>query len=231
MTNIEQLLTDNEGLLKGHFCLTSGLHSDTYFQCAKLYENPQVVEKLGQELAKKLADIEFDTIVSPAIGAIIMGYETAKQCGKRNLFVERKDGILQLRRNYELKKGEKVIILEDVITTARTINETKEALKEFEPQIIGVACIVDRTCGKTDYNITSLLKVNPVTHEPENCPLCAEGIKLIKPGSRNTAVGVKPLHGGDEPAKKGELNVGDVRVCETNSTGANTDKQMEVKNA
>ena len=183
-SNIEKILEENNGLLKGHFCLTSGLHSDTYFQCAKLYENPKVVELLGIELAKKLENIDFDTIVSPAIGAIIIGYETAKQTGKRNLFVERKDGVLQLRRSYELKKGEKVIIVEDVITTARTINETRDAIKEFEPEIIGVACIVDRTCGKTDYNITSLLQVNPITHTPEDCPLCAEGIELVKPGSR-----------------------------------------------
>lgn len=182
--SIEKLLENNDGLLRGHFCLTSGLHSDTYFQCAKLYENPQIVEKLGQELAKKLANVDFDTIVSPAIGAIIMGYETAKQCKKRNLFVERKDGILQLRRNYELKKGEKVIIVEDVITTARTINETIEAIKDFEPEIIGVACIVDRTKGQTDYNITSLLQANPVTYEPNDCPLCVENIPLVKPGSR-----------------------------------------------
>jgi orotate phosphoribosyltransferase len=193
--NIEKILEENNGLLKGHFCLTSGLHSDTYFQCAKLYENPQVVEKLGQELAKKLVqtfqNFEFDTIVSPAIGAIIMGYEVAKQCEKRNLFVERKDGVLQLRRNYELKKGEKVIIVEDVITTARTIKETIEEIKEFEPEIIGVACIVDRTKGQTPYNITSLLQVNPVNYEPGNCRLCAESIPLVKPGSRNTTEEVK----------------------------------------
>lgn len=182
--SIEKLLEDNNGLLKGHFCLTSGLHSDTYFQCAKLYENPQVVEILGKELAKKLENVEFDTVISPAIGAIIIGYETAKQCKKRNLFVERKDGVLQLRRDYKLKKGEKVIIHEDVITTARTINETIEAIKDFEPEIIGVACIVDRTSGKTDYNITSLLQVSPVTYEPSDCPLCAENIPLVKPGSR-----------------------------------------------
>lgn len=181
---IEKLLEENNGLLKGHFCLTSGLHSDTYFQCAKLYENPQVVEKLGKELAQKLADVDFDTIISPAIGAIIIGYEAAKQAGKRFLFVERKDGVLQLRRDYRLQKGEKVIILEDVITTARTINETKTAIEEFKPEIIGVACIVDRTCGKTDYNITSLLQVSPVTYDPSSCPLCAEGIPLVKPGSR-----------------------------------------------
>jgi len=182
--SVEELLIKYNGLLKGHFCLTSGLHSDTYFQCAKLYEHPQAVEELGKKLAQKLADIEFDTIISPAIGAIIIGYETAKQAGKRFLFVERKDGVLQLRRDYRLEKGEKVIILEDVITTARTIKETIEATKEFEPEIIGVASIVDRTNGKTDYSITSLLQVSPVTYEAENCPLCKENIPLVKPGSR-----------------------------------------------
>lgn len=182
--SVEELLKEYNGLLSGHFCLTSGLHSDTYFQCAKLYEHPKAVEQLGQKLAEKLSGIEFDTVISPAIGAIIIGYETAKQAGKRNLFVERKDGTLQLRRGYELKKGEKVIILEDVITTARTINETIEAIKEFEPEIIGVACIVDRTKGQTNYNITSLLQVEPVTYEPENCPLCKEGLPVVKPGSR-----------------------------------------------
>lgn len=182
--NIEKLLEENNGLLKGHFCLTSGLHSDTYFQCAKLYENPQIVATLGCELAKKLSGIEFDTIVSPAIGAIIIGYETAKQAGKRFLFVERKDGVLQMRRDYRLAQGEKVIILEDVITTARTINETKEAIKDFGAEIIGVASIVDRTNGQTDYDITSLLQVTPVTYNPEDCPLCEQGIELVKPGSR-----------------------------------------------
>lgn len=189
--SIEQLLEENNGLLKGHFCLTSGLHSDTYFQCAKLYQNPKAVETLGRELAQKLAGVEFDTVISPAIGAIIIGYETAKQCGKRNLFVERKDGVLQLRRDYKLAKGEKVLIVEDVITTARTIKETIEAIKDFEAEIIGVACIVDRTCGKTDYNITSLLQVTPVTYEPENCPLCAQNIELVKPGSRTEKTGGK----------------------------------------
>jgi len=187
MTNIEQLLTENNGLLKGHFCLTSGLHSDTYFQCAKLYENPKVVETLGKELAQKLAGIDFDTIISPAIGAIIIGYETAKQAGKRFLFVERKEGTLQLRRDYRLQKGEKVIILEDVITTARTINETKDAIDEFEPEIVRVACIVDRTDGQKDYEITSLLQVSPITYNPENCPLCQAGVPLVKPGSREGA--------------------------------------------
>lgn len=181
---ILKLLKDNDGLLEGHFCLTSGLHSDTYFQCAKLYQNPDVVEKLACELAKKLENIEFDTIVAPAIGAVIFGYEVAKQAKKRNLFVERKDGIMQLRRGYSLKKGERVVIVEDVITTARTIFETQEAIKEFEPEIKAVACIVDRSQGKTGLNIHSLLQVSPVTYEPSDCPLCKKGIELVKPGSR-----------------------------------------------
>jgi len=183
--SVKELLIEYNGFLSGHFCLTSGLHSDTYFQCAKLYEHPQAVEQLGKKLAEKLAAVEFDTIISPAIGAMIIGYETAKQAGKRFLFVERKDGVLQLRRDYKLAKGEKVVILEDVITTARTINETIEAIKGFEPEIIGVASIVDRTKGQTNYDITSLLQVNPITYEPENCPLCAKNIPLVKPGSRN----------------------------------------------
>lgn len=183
-TSVEQLLKDYNGLLKGHFCLTSGLHSDTYFQCAKLYEHPQAVAELGKRLAEKLSEIEFDTIISPAIGAMIIGFETAKHADKRFLFVERKDGIMQLRRDYKLQKGEKVIILEDVITTARTINETIEAIKEFDAELIGVASIVDRTNGKTDYTITSLLQVSPVTYDPSECPLCAENIPLVKPGSR-----------------------------------------------
>ena len=186
MTDVKELLIKYEGLLKGHFCLTSGLHSDTYFQCAKLYQYPDVVNELALELSKKLAGLDFETVVSPAIGAIIFGYEVARNSKKRNLFVERKDGVMQLRRGYSLKKGEKVVIVEDVITTAKTIFETKEALKDFGVEIAGVACIVDRTAGKfdKDFKIYSLLKSSPVTYEPENCPLCKAGVELVKPGSR-----------------------------------------------
>ena len=179
-----EILEKTNGLLKGHFCLTSGLHSDEYFQCAKLYQYPEYTEKIGQMLAEKLKDIEFDTIIAPAVGAVIIGYETAKQSGKRNLFVERKDGIMQLRRGYKLSKGERVVIIEDVITTARTIKETIEAIKEFEPKIAAVGCIVDRSCGNTGLNIISLAQVTPKTFEPDECPLCQEGIPIEKPGSR-----------------------------------------------
>ncbi|MBR2069592.1 MAG: orotate phosphoribosyltransferase [Candidatus Gastranaerophilales bacterium] len=186
MSDVKELLMKAGGLLSGHFRLTSGLHSDTYFQCAKLYQYPDIVEELAKELAKQLKDIEFDTIVAPAIGAVIFGYEVAKQTKKRNLFVERKDNVMQLRRGYTIKEGERVVIVEDVITTARTIFETQEAIKEFKPQIAGVACIVDRTQGKLEdkFKIYSLLKSSPVTYEPDNCPLCKQGIELVKPGSR-----------------------------------------------
>ncbi len=184
--DVKQLLIDFDGLLSGHFCLTSGLHSDTYFQCAKLYQYPPVVKTLAAELAKKLKGIEFDTVVAPAIGGIIFGYEVAAAADKRNLFVERKDGEMQLRRGYKLKEGERVLIVEDVITTARTIFETIEALKPFEVEIAGVACIVDRSAGKLNdkLNITSLLQVEPITYTPEDCPLCKLGIEITKPGSR-----------------------------------------------
>ena len=182
--DVLELLKKAEGVLNGHFCLTSGLHSNIYFQCAKLYQYPEITEELGKRLAKALKDVEFDTIVAPAIGAMIIGYETAKQSKKRNLFVERKDGEMQLRRGYTLKKGERVVIIEDVITTARTIKETMAAIKDFEPEVVAVGCIVDRTKGQTDYNIKSLLQIDPVVYEPDNCPLCKEGIPLVKPGSR-----------------------------------------------
>ena len=188
--DVLNLLESAQGVLHGHFCLTSGLHSNIYFQCAKLYQYPEIVEKLGKMLAEKLKDVEFDTIVAPAIGAVIIGYETAKQAGKRNLFVERKDGEMQLRRGYTLEKGERVVIIEDVITTARTIKETKEAIKDFGCEIAAVGCIVDRTDGKTEFNIKSLLQMSPVVYEPDNCPLCKENVPLVKPGSR-TEKGVK----------------------------------------
>ena len=186
MSNVENLLIKAGGLLKGHFCLTSGLHSDTYFQCAKLYQYPDIVSELAKELTQKLEGLDFDTVVSPAIGAIIFGYEVAHASKKRNLFVERKDDVMCLRRGYSLQEGEKVLIVEDVITTARTIFETKEALKDFNCKIAGVACIVDRTNGKfeDEFKIYSLLKSSPVTYNPDNCPLCKNGIELVKPGSR-----------------------------------------------
>ena len=183
-SEVLEILEKTDGLLKGHFCLTSGLHSDEYFQCAKLYQYPEYTEKIGKMIAEKLSDVEFDTIIAPAVGAIIIGYETAKQCKKRNLFVERKDGIMQLRRGYKLSKGEKVVIIEDVITTARTIKETIEAIKEFEPEVVAVGCIVDRSCGKTGLNIISLAQVTPKTFEPDDCPLCKAGMPIEKPGSR-----------------------------------------------
>lgn len=185
-----ELLEKTEGVLHGHFCLTSGLHSDIYFQCAKLYQYPNIVEKIAKKLAETLKEVEFDTIVAPAIGALIIGYETAKQSGKRNLFVERKDGVMQLRRGYQLSKGERIVIIEDVITTAKTIKETIEATKEYGVEVAAVGCIVDRTCGKTGLNIKSLMQIEPVTYEPENCPLCKQGLPLVKPGSREVKAGV-----------------------------------------
>lgn len=188
MSDILNLLEKTEAVLKGHFCLTSGLHSDIYFQCAKLYQYPEVTAEIGKMLAENLKGLEFDTIIAPAVGAVIIGYETAKQAGKRNLFVERKDGEMQLRRGYTLQKGERVVIIEDVITTARTIRETQEAIKDLGAEIVAVGCIVDRTAGKTEFNIKSLLQVSPVVYDPTDCPLCKQGIKLEKPGSRGNEV-------------------------------------------
>ncbi|MDR2760740.1 MAG: orotate phosphoribosyltransferase [Rickettsiales bacterium] len=182
-----KILKDREGVLEGHFCLTSGLHSNMYFQCAKLYQYPEITAKFAEELAEKLKGLDYETIVSPAIGAIIIGYETAKQAGKRSLFVERKDDVMQLRRGYSLREGEKIVILEDVITTARTIRETLEAVAPFSPKTAGIACIVDRSDGNTGFDIKSVLRIKPDLYKPEDCPLCKAGIPIEKPGSRKKA--------------------------------------------
>ncbi len=183
--DVKQILIDFDGLLNGHFALTSGKHSDTYFQCAKLYQHPPVVENLAQTLAKKI-DFDFDTVIAPAIGGVIFGYEIASATGKRNLFVERnKEGKMELRRGYVLKEGERVLIVEDVITTGTTILETIEAIKPYNVKLSGVACIVDRTASKKDMGkITSLLKIDPVLYDEDDCPLCKLGLEIEKPGSR-----------------------------------------------
>ncbi|MDR0572219.1 MAG: orotate phosphoribosyltransferase [Rickettsiales bacterium] len=179
-----KILKEKEGVLEGHFCLTSGLHSNMYFQCAKLYQYPDITAKFAKELVQQLESLDYETIVSPAIGAIIIGYETAKQAGKRSLFVERKDDVMQLRRGYTLKKGEKIVILEDVITTARTVQETLKAVASFEPKVVGVACIVDRSDGNSGFDIKSVLKIRPEVYKPEDCYMCKAGIPIEKPGSR-----------------------------------------------
>lgn len=183
-TNILDLMRQTSGLLEGHFELSSGAHSNTYFQCALLLQYPHIAKIIGKELAKQI-DSKVDTILSPAVGGLIIGYEVAKNLGKRFIFVERKDSDLSLRRGFEISNNETLFIIEDVITTAKSALETALIAKEHGGQIKGYGCIVDRSNNQTGLDITSLLQVQPVLYQPDQCPFCKQGLKLEKPGSKS----------------------------------------------
>ena len=189
-------MTQNEALeiykktgavLHGHFKLTSGRHSDTYMQSAKIFVDTDSSEKLCKALAEKLSDIEVDLVISPAIGGILMGYEVARQLKKPNIFVERENGVMTLRRGFTIPKGAKVLVVEDVVTTGGSVKEVIELVKSLGGEVVAVASITDRSNGKVDFGVkyVALISMDIVSYEPEECPLCKEGkIELVKPGSR-----------------------------------------------
>lgn len=186
-TEILRLFTQSGARLEGHFLLTSGKHSGEYMQCAKLFVEPKTSKQLCSALADKLKELKIDYVVSPAIGGIVMGYEMACQLGCKNYFAERgSDNEFTLRRGFEIKKGDKVLIVEDVVTTGGSVKEVIALMEQLGAEIIGVASIVDRSNGKVDfgYPYFSLLSLDIKAYEKENCPLCKEDIPLVKPGSR-----------------------------------------------
>lgn len=175
------------GVLKGHFLLTSGRHSDTYMQCAKLFVHPEESAFLCGELSKQLTEFHADTIVSPAVGGIIMGYETARCLGVKNYFAERQDGKMTLRRGFALEKGERVIVVEDVVTTGGSVKEVIELCRAAGAEVVAVASVVDRSGGEVDFGVPyrALLSMEVKSYEADECPLCREGkIPAVKPGSR-----------------------------------------------
>ncbi len=174
------------GLLSGHFILTSGRHSDAYMQCAKLFVQPNEAEKLCGALSKKLTSFGADMIVSPAVGGIIMGYEVSRQMGIKNIFAERVDGKMTFRRGFELNKN-KVIIIEDVVTTGGSVKEIIELVRSQGSEVLVVASIVDRSNGKVDFGVpfVNLLSMEVLSYLPEDCPMCKSGQPAVKPGSRS----------------------------------------------
>lgn len=182
-----EILKETDALLTGHFLLSSGLHSNGYVQCAKLLRFPDKAAQVLKIVADKLKDVEIDIVCGPAMGGIIVSYEIGRQLGKESIFTERKDGVMELRRGFEVKKGQKVLITEDVVTTGKSSLETIEILKALGAEIVGIACIVDRRDKnvKLDYEVFSCVKLDIETFPAGNCPLCKEGkIPVIKPGSR-----------------------------------------------
>lgn len=186
-----EILTKIGAILKGHFLLSSGKHSDTYIQCAKIFEHPKVAEEICHELARTIASTfleEYNVVVSPAMGGVIVGYETSKHLGIRNVFVERVDNKFELRRGFQLSHKDKVLVLEDVITTGKSTLEAIEAIKPFGCKIVGCGAIINRMkeeeISKFPYTIAHLYKVNAEVFDADNIPERLKKIDAIKPGSR-----------------------------------------------
>tara|TARA_B100001989_G_C24482255_1_gene435068 strand:+ start:112 stop:696 length:585 start_codon:yes stop_codon:yes gene_type:complete len=184
-----KILKETNALVDGHFILSSGLHSPKYVQCAQLLSKPYLAEKICLSLSQKIANEfnEIDLILSPAMGGVIIGYEIGKLLKKNTIFSERVNGKFSLRRNFKIKKGNKVLIIEDVITTGKSILECEELVKKFEGLTIGFACIIDRSNSnfKTDKKIVSQVKIDIPTFKSDNLPKDLSKIKPIKPGSRD----------------------------------------------
>jgi orotate phosphoribosyltransferase len=179
-----EILKETGALLEGHFLLSSGKHSNGYVQCAKLLQYPDKAEKVINKIVEKLSDTHFDIIVGPAMGGIIVSYELGRQTEKPAIFSEREDGVMTLRRGFEIKKDQKVLIAEDVVTTGKSSLETIRVIENYGGEVVGIACIVDRSNGDIGYPLYSAIKLDIETYEKEECPLCKDNIPYIKPGSR-----------------------------------------------
>lgn len=189
MTTRDQLLDlfrKSGALLDGHFRLSSGLHSSGYLQCALVLQHPADAERLGRALAAHVSNLRATVVLSPALGGVIIGHEVGRALGVRALFAERQDGVLTLRRGFTLAESDRVLVVEDVLTTGGSTRETIEVAKAAGAQVIGAASIVDRSGGRAAFDVPfhALLSIDLPTYEPGDCPLCAKGLPVVKPGSR-----------------------------------------------
>jgi orotate phosphoribosyltransferase len=181
-------------LLEGHFRLTSGLHSPGYLQCALVLQHPQHAEMLGRAIADRTRDLRATVVLSPALGGVVIGHEVARALGVRAIFAERQDGALTLRRGFVIAGNDRVLVVEDVLTTGGSTRETMQVARAAGGQVIGAASIVDRSghagarVAELGVPYVSLLSIDLPTYEPDKCPLCAQGLPVVKPGSRPVAV-------------------------------------------
>ena len=172
-------------LLEGHFLLTSGLHSPQYLQCAKVMEDPARAERLCRQLARAFQGEKIECVVGPAVGGILVAYELARALGTRTIFAERIDGQMVLRRGFALRRGERVLLAEDVVTTGGSLREVQDLAVAAGAEVAAVVSLVDRTSGRDPgfrLPLVSLVKVEAPTHSPEECPMCRAGAPLVSPG-------------------------------------------------
>jgi orotate phosphoribosyltransferase len=191
MMNAEEVIAkfkDAGALLDGHFILSSGLHSSVYLQCAIALESTSSAAEFGAALAKHFADSQIDTVAAPAIGGIVIGYEVARQLGVRFIWTEREAGRMTLRRGFQVLKGERVLVIEDVITTGGSTRETIDALVAVGADVIAAGSIIDRSGGRADVGVprVSLATLDVSAVSPAECEACRRGDQAMKPGSRKT---------------------------------------------
>ena len=179
-----ELFRESEALLEGHFLLSSGKHSQKYMQCAKLMQYPDKAKKVVAKVAEQVKDLDIDVIVGPAMGGIRAAYELGSQLNMKTIFTERVDNIMTLRRGFEINEGDKILIMEDVVTTGKSSMETAKVLEEHGGEVVGIGCLVDRKVSQIDLPIYSAVEIFFETYDEENCPECPKGSEAIKPGSR-----------------------------------------------
>ena len=180
-----QIFRDSGALLEGHFVLRSGLHSRLYFQCALALQQMPVVEKFGAELARQVKPLDAVTVVSPALGGLVLGQEVARQLGIRFIFVEKEQGKLVLRRGFRIAAGEKLLVVEDVVTKGGRVQETIDIVRAQHGQVVGVAMVVNRSGGAVNFGLPmfSLIALQVETFEPDKLPPDLAAIPAVKPGS------------------------------------------------
>jgi orotate phosphoribosyltransferase len=188
-TALLSLFRSQGALLDGHFKLSSGLHSSGYLQSALVLQHPPHAESIGRALGALLAPLTPTAVLSPALGGLIIGHEVARALGVRALFAERVEGTLSLRRGFSLSSIDRVVIIEDVVTTGKSTRETMAVAQALGAPVVGAGAIIDRSGGSADLGVPfhALATVNLPTYSPDACPLCAAGTAAVKPGSRSEA--------------------------------------------
>ena len=183
---IKSVFQEAKALMSGHFLLSSGLHSDAYLEKFRIFEHPGIHSLLITELLSRFQVDKIDTVLGPAVGGIIMAAEAARQLNIRAVFAEKEGGILALRRGFKLTTGEKVLIVDDIVTTGGSVKETIGIVRQSGAVIAGIGLLADRSGGEVDFGIPhrALLNLKLLIFQPNDCPLCARNVPLTKPGSR-----------------------------------------------
>lgn len=189
MTEILEHFSNTDALLEGHFILSSGLHSPKYLQCALALQYPPDAARFGHLIAERYLDAGIDTVASPAIGGLIIGFATAAAMNVRFIWTERQNGEMTVRRGFSIRPGERILVVEDVITTGGSTRECIAALESNGGKVVAAASIIDRSNGLADVGVprTELVRLDVPSYSADVCPMCALGIEAVKPGSRTVA--------------------------------------------